>query len=163
VMKSLSYSYRDRRVRKRDFRRLWIIRINAGARQNGMSYNQMMHGLKLAEVELDRKVLADIAVSDPKAFTVLADTAKAALAAAGWCARPGVPVALGRLLGSAFRKGRSGLDGGGVPRPDRARRPARGRAGARGAGGRRRAAAVADRPASRHRVRGGRGAPRPAR
>ena len=83
VMKSLSYSYRDRRVRKRDFRRLWIIRINAGARQNGMSYNQMMHGLKLAEVELDRKVLADIAVSDPKAFTVLADTAKAALAAAG--------------------------------------------------------------------------------
>ncbi|HEV8450376.1 MAG TPA: 50S ribosomal protein L20, partial [Gaiellales bacterium] len=61
---------------------LWIIRINAGARQNGMSYNQMMHGLKLAEVELDRKVLADIAVSDPKAFTVLADTAKAALAAA---------------------------------------------------------------------------------
>ncbi|MFL6051155.1 MAG: 50S ribosomal protein L20 [Gaiellales bacterium] len=83
VMKSLSYSYRDRRVRKRDFRRLWIIRINAGARQNGMSYNQMMHGLKLAEVELDRKVLADIAVSDPEAFTVLADTAKAALAAAG--------------------------------------------------------------------------------
>jgi large subunit ribosomal protein L20 len=82
-MKSLSYSYRDRRVRKRDFRRLWIIRINAGARQNGMSYNQMMHGLKLAEVELDRKVLADIAVSDPKAFAVLADTAKAALAAAG--------------------------------------------------------------------------------
>jgi large subunit ribosomal protein L20 len=83
VMKSLSYSYRDRRVRKRDFRRLWIIRINAAARQNGMSYNQMMHGLKLAEVELDRKVLADIAVSDPEAFTVLADTAKAALAAAG--------------------------------------------------------------------------------
>src|SRR6476620_7432664 len=83
VMKSLSYSYRDRRVRKRDFRRLWIIRINAGARQNGMSYNQMMHGLKLAEVELDRKVLADIAVSDPKAFAVLADTARAALAASG--------------------------------------------------------------------------------
>ena len=83
VMKSLSYSYRDRRVRKRDFRRLWIIRINAGARQNGMSYNQMMHGLKLAEVELDRKVLADIAVSDPQAFTVLAETARAALAAAG--------------------------------------------------------------------------------
>jgi large subunit ribosomal protein L20 len=83
VMKSLSYSYRDRRVRKRDFRRLWIIRINAGARQNAMSYNQMMHGLKLAEVELDRKVQAHIAVSDPKAFTVLADTAKAALAAAG--------------------------------------------------------------------------------
>ena len=83
VQKSLAYSYRDRRARKRDFRRLWIIRINAGARPNGMSYNQMMHGLKLAEVELDRKVLADIAVSDPKAVAVLADTAKAALAAAG--------------------------------------------------------------------------------
>ena len=83
VMKSLSYSYRDRRVRKRDFRRLWIIRINAGARQNGLSYNQLMHGLKLAEIELDRKVLADLAVSDPKAFTVIVDTAKAALAGAG--------------------------------------------------------------------------------
>ena len=83
LLKADAYAYRDRRNRKRDFRRLWIIRINAGARQNGMSYNQMMHGLKLAEVELDRKVLADIAVSDPKAFAVLADTAKAALAAAG--------------------------------------------------------------------------------
>ena len=80
VMKSLAYSYRDRRARKRDFRRLWIIRINAGARQNGLSYNQFMHGLKLAEIELDRKVLADIAVSDPQAFTVIADAAKAALA-----------------------------------------------------------------------------------
>src|SRR5256885_14005817 len=83
VLKSLSYSYRDRRVRKRDFRRLWIIRINAGARQNGLSYNQLMHGLKLAEGEVDRKGLADIAVSDPEAFTVLADPAKAPLAAAG--------------------------------------------------------------------------------
>ena len=82
VEHSLTYAYRDRKNKKRTFRRLWIIRINAGARQNGMSYNQMMHGLKLAEVELDRKVLADIAVSDPEAFTVLADTAKAALAAA---------------------------------------------------------------------------------
>jgi large subunit ribosomal protein L20 len=81
VMKSLSYSYRDRRVRKRDFRRLWIIRINAGARQNGMSYNQMMHGLKLAEVELDRKVLADIAVRDPETFRRFADTAREAAAA----------------------------------------------------------------------------------
>ena len=81
VMKSLAYSYRDRRARKRDFRRLWIIRINAGARQNGLSYNQLMHGLKLAEIELDRKVLADIAVSDPKAFQALAEAAKAALAA----------------------------------------------------------------------------------
>jgi large subunit ribosomal protein L20 len=79
VMKSLSYSYRDRRVRKRDFRRLWIIRINAGARQHGLSYNQLIHGLKLAEIDLDRKVLADIAVSDPKAFGVLAEAAKSAL------------------------------------------------------------------------------------
>src|SRR5213078_3040371 len=83
MLKSLSYAYRDRRTRKRDFRRLWIIRINAGARQHGLSYNQLIHGLKLAEVELDRKVLADIAVSDPQAFTVLAETARAALAAAG--------------------------------------------------------------------------------
>ena len=81
VMKSLAYSYRDRRARKRDFRRLWIIRINAGARQNGLSYNQLIHGLKLAEIDLDRKVLADIAVSDPKAFAVLAEAAKTALAA----------------------------------------------------------------------------------
>jgi large subunit ribosomal protein L20 len=80
VMKSLSYAYRDRRARKRDFRRLWIIRINAGARQHGLSYNQLIHGLKLAEIDLDRKVLADIAVSDPKAFGVLAEAAKSALA-----------------------------------------------------------------------------------
>ena len=72
VMKSLAYSYRDRRVRKRDFRRLWIVRINAGARQHGLSYNQLIHGLKLAQIDLDRKVLADIAVSDPDAFEVLA-------------------------------------------------------------------------------------------
>ena len=81
MLKSLTYAYRDRRVRKRDFRRLWIIRINAGARQNGLSYNQFMHGLRKAEIELDRKVLADIAVSDPKAFGALAEAAKAALAA----------------------------------------------------------------------------------
>jgi large subunit ribosomal protein L20 len=81
MLKSLSYAYRDRRARKRDFRRLWIIRINAGARQHGLSYNQLIHGLKLAEIDLDRKVLADIAVSDPKAFGVLAEAAKAALAA----------------------------------------------------------------------------------
>ena len=80
VQKSLSYAYRDRRTRKRDMRRLWIVRINAGARQHGLSYNQLMHGLRIDEVELDRKVLADIAVSDPKAFTVLAETARAALA-----------------------------------------------------------------------------------
>ena len=81
MLKSLTYAYRDRRARKRDFRRLWIIRINAGARQNGLSYNQFMHGLRKAEIELDRKVLADIAVSDPKAFGALAEAAKAALAA----------------------------------------------------------------------------------
>jgi large subunit ribosomal protein L20 len=81
MLKSLSYAYRDRRARKRDFRRLWIIRINAGARQHGLSYNQLIHGLKLAQIDLDRKVLADIAVSDPKAFAVLAEAAKAALAA----------------------------------------------------------------------------------
>jgi large subunit ribosomal protein L20 len=81
MLKSLTYAYRDRRVRKRDFRRLWIIRINAGARQNGLSYNQFMHGLRKAEIELDRKVLADIAVSDPKAFGALAEAAKAALEA----------------------------------------------------------------------------------
>ena len=82
VQKSLAYSYRDRRARKRDFRRLWIIRINAGARMNGLSYNQFIHGLKLAQIELDRKVLADMAVADPAAFTVIADAAKAALAEA---------------------------------------------------------------------------------
>ena len=86
VMKSLSYAYRDRRARKRDFRRLWIIRINAGARQHGLSYNQLIHGLKLAEIDLDRKVLADIAVSDPKAFGVLAEAAKSALADAAGAA-----------------------------------------------------------------------------
>ena len=81
VNRSLRYSYRDRRARKRDFRRLWIIRINAGARANGLSYNQFIAGLKAAGVELDRKVLADLAVSDPKAFGALAEAAKAALAA----------------------------------------------------------------------------------
>jgi len=82
VMKSLTYAYRDRRNRKRDFRRLWIIRINAAARQHDLSYNQLIHGLKLAEIDLDRKVLADIAVSDPDAFGAIAEAAKSALAAA---------------------------------------------------------------------------------
>jgi large subunit ribosomal protein L20 len=82
VMKSLSYAYRDRRTRKRDMRRLWIIRINAAARQNGLSYNQLVHGLKLGGIELDRKVLADIAVQDPAAFKVLADTARSAVGSA---------------------------------------------------------------------------------
>ena len=79
VMKAESYAYRDRRTRKRDFRRLWITRINAAARQNGMSYSQFIHGLQLAGIELDRKVLADIAVRDPDAFGKIAEQAKAAL------------------------------------------------------------------------------------
>ncbi len=79
MMKSLVYAYRDRRNRKRDFRSLWITRINAATRQNEMSYSQFMHGLKQAGVELDRKALADIAVYDASAFSQLVATAKAAL------------------------------------------------------------------------------------
>ncbi len=79
VLRSLQYEYRDRRLRKRDFRKLWITRINAAARLNGLSYSQFMHGLKLAGVDLNRKVLADIAVTDPEGFTKLAETAKSAL------------------------------------------------------------------------------------
>lgn len=74
------YAYRDRRDRKGQFRRLWIARIGAGARQNGLSYSQMIHGLGVAGVELDRKVLADLAVHDPAAFAGLAQTARDALA-----------------------------------------------------------------------------------
>ena len=80
VEHSLVYAYRDRKVRKREFRRLWITRINAGARLNGLSYNQFISGLKAANVELDRKVLADIAASDPAKFGEIAAQAKAALA-----------------------------------------------------------------------------------
>lgn len=76
---SLVYAYRDRRVRKRNFRRLWIIRINAAARQEGLSYNQFVAGCKKANIELDRKVLADLAVKEPAAFKVIAEQAKAAL------------------------------------------------------------------------------------
>ena len=76
---SLVYAYRDRKNKKRVFRRLWIMRINAGARANGLSYNQFIAGLKKAEIELDRKVLADLAVSDPKAFGAIAEKAKSAL------------------------------------------------------------------------------------
>ncbi|EGK06859.1 50S ribosomal protein L20 [Kroppenstedtia eburnea] len=76
VMKSLSYAYRDRRQRKRDFRRLWITRINAAARMNGLSYNKLMYGLKQAGVNINRKMLADLAVNDQKAFTELANLAK---------------------------------------------------------------------------------------
>jgi large subunit ribosomal protein L20 len=79
MMKSLVYAYRDRRNRKRDFRSLWIARINAATRQNDLSYSQFMHGIKQAGVELDRKALADIAVHDESAFGELVATAKAAL------------------------------------------------------------------------------------
>ena len=81
VMKADSYAYRDRRNRKRDFRRLWITRINAAARQNGLSYGTFMHGLKLAGIEIDRKVLADIAVRDADTFRRFADAAREALPA----------------------------------------------------------------------------------
>lgn len=77
MMKSLWYATRDRRNRKRDFRRLWIARINAGARQNDMSYSRLIHGLKEADVELDRKVLADMAVHDPDTFARLVEVAQA--------------------------------------------------------------------------------------
>ena len=80
VMKSLSYAYVGRKHKKRDFRKLWIARINAACRLNGMSYSTFMHGLKLADVNLNRKVLADIAVNDAAAFTALTETAKAKLA-----------------------------------------------------------------------------------
>jgi large subunit ribosomal protein L20 len=79
VEKALGYAYRDRKARKRDFRRLWIVRIGAAARQNGLNYHQFIYGLKTAGVDLDRKVLAEIALSDPAAFTRLAETAKAAV------------------------------------------------------------------------------------
>jgi len=75
VDKALMYAYRDRRQRKRDFRRLWIARINAAARLNNLSYSKFIHGLKLAKVDLDRKVLADLAISDPAGFTKIAELA----------------------------------------------------------------------------------------
>ena len=80
VERSLAYAYRDRKVRKREFRKLWIMRINAGARANGLSYNQFMAGLKAANVELDRKILADLAIADPAKFGEIVQQAKAALA-----------------------------------------------------------------------------------
>ena len=77
VDRALNYAFRDRRVKKRDFRALWITRINAASRINGLSYSKLIHGLKTAKVEIDRKVLADLAVSDPAGFTELAQLAKA--------------------------------------------------------------------------------------
>ncbi|MCM3757447.1 50S ribosomal protein L20 [Sporosarcina aquimarina] len=79
VMKSLNYAYRDRRQKKRDFRRLWITRINAAARVNGMSYSTLMHGLKVAGIDVNRKMLADLAVTDAAAFAKFAETAKKSL------------------------------------------------------------------------------------
>lgn len=76
VMKSLMYAYRDRRQRKRDFRKLWITRINAAARQHGLSYSRFMHGLKQAGVNINRKMLADLAVNDKEAFAQLVSKAK---------------------------------------------------------------------------------------
>jgi large subunit ribosomal protein L20 len=79
MLKSLWYAYRDRRNRKRDFRRLWITRINAAARLNGLSYSRFIHGLGKAGVEIDRKILAELAVNDADAFAKLAEVAKGAL------------------------------------------------------------------------------------
>ncbi len=79
VMKSGAYAYRDRRAKKRDFRKLWIARINAAARLNGLSYSKFMNGLKKADIALDRKVLSDIAITDPNSFAKLCEQAKAAL------------------------------------------------------------------------------------
>jgi large subunit ribosomal protein L20 len=80
VMKSLQYAFRDRRQKKRDFRKLWITRINSAARMNGLSYSRLMHGLKVAGIEVNRKMLADLAVTDATAFAQLADEAKKAVA-----------------------------------------------------------------------------------
>jgi large subunit ribosomal protein L20 len=79
VFKSLQYAYRDRRQKKRDFRKLWITRINAAARINGLSYSRLMHGLKVAGIDINRKMLADLAVNDEKAFAELAAKAKSSL------------------------------------------------------------------------------------
>jgi len=81
VFRALSYAYRDRKACKRDFRRLWILRINAASRQNGLSYSRFIHGLKLAGVEVNRKMLADMAVHDPSGFAKLVELAKEKLAA----------------------------------------------------------------------------------
>lgn len=81
MLHSMQYAYRDRRDRKGDFRQLWITRINAGARANGMTYNRLIQGLKLAGVEVDRKIMADLAVNDANAFAGLVEVARAAVAA----------------------------------------------------------------------------------
>jgi large subunit ribosomal protein L20 len=91
VNRSLRYSYRDRRNRKRDFRTLWIQRVGAAARNNGTTYSQLIHGLKLAGIEIDRKILADMAVHDAEGFTALVNSAKQHLAKAP--AKPSQPAA----------------------------------------------------------------------
>ncbi len=80
VMKSLSYAYVGRKAKKRDFRKLWIARINAGCRQNGLSYSKFMHGLKLLDISLNRKVLSDMAISDAQGFSALCEQVKAKIA-----------------------------------------------------------------------------------
>jgi large subunit ribosomal protein L20 len=87
VLHSLNYAYRDRRARKGDFRQLWITRINAAARANGITYNRFIQGLRLAEVEVDRKILAELAVNDPAAFTALVEVAKANVPSGGSAAK----------------------------------------------------------------------------
>ncbi len=77
VNRSLAYAYRDRRQRRRDFRRLWITRINAAARLNGLTYGKLIHGMKLANIEIDRKALAELAVNEPTAFAAVAETVRA--------------------------------------------------------------------------------------
>jgi large subunit ribosomal protein L20 len=79
VDRALNYAFRDRRVKKRDFRALWITRINAAARLNGLTYSKLVHGLKLTNIAIDRKILADLAVSDPAGFTAIAAMAKAGI------------------------------------------------------------------------------------
>jgi len=81
VMKSLKYAYIGRKLKKRDYRQLWITRISAGCKANGMNYSRFMHGLKLAGIEMNRKMLSEMAIHDPAAFTSLCDTAKAAIGA----------------------------------------------------------------------------------
>ncbi|MGH3687593.1 MAG: 50S ribosomal protein L20 [Pseudonocardiaceae bacterium] len=88
ILHSMQYAYRDRRARKGDFRQLWITRINAAARQNGMTYNRLIQGLHIAEVEVDRKNLAELAVSDPTAFAALVEIARANLPASRGASAP---------------------------------------------------------------------------
>src|ERR671938_569581 len=97
LLHSATYNYRDRKARKGDFRKLWITRINAAARQNDMTYNRFMQGLKLAGIDLDRRVLAELAVNEPTAFAALVETARAAVAAA-----PGLTRRAGRDAAGAF-------------------------------------------------------------